>query len=156
MCRASFKGYEYNNASFLAYPCPTMEYVIVRTNDEDDAPCIVGRTLEAGETMSEYADRLMDVDGMHVIVLCEQVPFSTAQEMVARHVNAFKGFEDVLKKDKPEVKSGVIGPGNCVNNRRKKNDRKVIGELWKTVLKLVYVLSLVVILFVFTYLFSCS
>ena len=87
-----------------------MDYVIVRTNDVDDAPCILGRTLEDGETIAEYADRLMMVDGMNVLVLCEQLPFKSAQETVTRFMNAFKDYEDVLKKRKTRNKRWKYWP----------------------------------------------
>ena len=58
------------------------------------------------------------------------------------------------KKEKPEIKGGNIGPEYSVVKEPKEKQRKLDDDYWEKIMKLFYILFLILMFFVFSYIYS--
>ena len=91
MCHISYKGYDYTG-DYLVYPTSTMDYIIVKLDGYGDT-CMVGRTLEDGESLASYFEMIAFVDNIHMITLRSNVSFEEAQEIVTSFVGANREYD---------------------------------------------------------------
>ena len=96
MCTIRYKGEVYTG-EYEKYPCATMDYIIIRLDGFYDT-CMVGRTLEDGEFLSQYHGMIALVDDLQIITLKSSISMENARKMVSSYLNAGARNEAAKRK----------------------------------------------------------
>lgn len=99
MCTVRYKGETYTG-EYEKYPCTTMDYIIVRLDGFFDT-CMVGRTLEDGESLSQYYEMIALVDDFQIITLKSSISLENARKMVSTYLKA-GARNEVAKRKRAE------------------------------------------------------